>query len=128
MTHSPQDFYTAVEILDEMGDGGDVHRPTEISALLNISYAQKNKNIQQIMQPRREYDAIKRFHLNVQELMDVLNDDATLTVYRTGGLGTIKHPNLIAAELQNRGYLWIFASHVKEAQRRVIFNKVVVNG
>lgn len=123
----PQDYYVAVQILDEMGDGGDVYRPTEISALVNISYQQKNRNIERIMQPRHEVDAIKRFHLNVQELMDVLNDDGTLTVYRTGGLGTIKHPNLIASELQNRGYIWIFHSHVKEAQRRLTF-RVVVDG
>ena len=125
MNRLPQFYYIAVEILDEMGDGGDVYRPTEIAALVNISYQQKNKNIQEIMQPVRERDAIKRFHLNVHELMDVLNDDGTLTVYKSGGLGTIKHPNLIASELQNRGYLWIFHSHVKEAQRRLLFRGVI---
>lgn len=121
----PQDYYIAVEILDDMGDGGDVYRPTEIAALVNISYQQKNKNIQQIMQPVREKDAIKRFHLNVEELMDVLNDDGTLNIYRSGGLGTIKHYNLIAAELQNRGYIWIFGSHVKVAQQRLMLSEVL---
>lgn len=121
----PQDYYTAVSILDDMGDGGDVYRPTEIAALVNISYQQKNINIQQIMQPTRERDAIKRFHLNVQELMDVLNDDGSLSVYKSGGIGTIKHYNLIAAELQNRGYIWIFGSHVKAAQQRLLFGGVI---
>lgn len=125
MSRLPQDFYSAIEILDAMGDGGDVYRPTEVAALINISYERKNKNIKEIMQPQRERSAIKRFHLNVQEIVDILNHDGSLNVISNSGMRSVKHPQLIASELQNRGYIWIFASHVREAQSRLLFKEIV---
>lgn len=127
MSRLPQDYYSAIQILDDLGDSGDVYRPTEMAAILNISYKQKNENIKKIMMPQKERDSIKRFHLNVQEIMDLLNLDTSLTILSDRGMSSVRNPNIIAIELQNRGYLWIFASHVKEAQRRLLF-KQVING
>lgn len=122
------DYYSAIEILDTMGDGGDVYRPTEIAALINIAYRHKHESIKEVMSPQKERSAIKRFHLNVQEIVDILNADGTLNVFSNSGMRNIKHPQLIASELQTRGYIWIFASHVKEAQSRLLFREIVHGG
>lgn len=122
---SPQCYYSAIEMIDDVNDCGNVYRPTEISAMMNLSYRNKHKNIQEVMNPQKERSAIKRFHLNVQEIVDILNLDGSLSAMSERGRVVIKNPKLIAIELQNRGYIWIFDSHVREAQNRLLFRSIV---